>query len=69
MFTGCTQLNYIKMLANDISAENCLQNWVYNVAPTGTFVKRRYMYIPIDSVDGIPIGWTIEEDGADSPVE
>ena len=60
MFQNCTSLNYIKMLSTDISASNCLYNWVINVAPTGTFVKHpNNTTIPIDSNNGIPIGWTV----------
>lgn len=60
MFSGCTKLNYIKCLATDISASNCTQNWVYNVAPTGDFVKDPSMNDwLIDNVNGIPIGWTL----------
>ena len=61
MFYNCTNLNYIKMLATDISAEDCLDSWVYGVSATGTFVKN-----PALSVDtigrggsGIPKGWTV----------
>ena len=61
MFQGCHKLNYIKMLATDISARNCLYKWVENVSSTGTFVKHpNNTTIPIDSVDGIPSGWTVE---------
>ena len=60
MFSGCTSLNYIKCLATNISASNCTQNWVSNVAATGTFVKAATMSSwTINSVNGIPVGWTI----------
>lgn len=60
MFDGCTRLNYIKCLATDISASGCTTNWVRNVASTGTFIKADTMNNwTIDSVDGIPIGWTL----------
>jgi hypothetical protein len=39
MFWECTKLNYIKMLATDISAFECLIGWVFDVASTGTFIK------------------------------
>jgi hypothetical protein len=62
MFSSCTSLSYIKMLATDISATECLWFWVNNVAATGTFVKDyRLTSIPINSPHGIPTGWTIEE--------
>lgn len=64
MFYGCTNLNYIKMLATDISATFCLYHWVQDVAPTGTFVKAASNTdIPVDSVDGIPIGWSLYNEG------
>lgn len=60
MFRNCTSLNYIKCLAADISATNCTQNWVSNVASTGTFIKADTMNDwVVDSVNGIPIGWTL----------
>lgn len=63
MFNGCSSLDYIKMLATDITATDCLNNWVANVAASGTFVKSADMTtLPIDSVNGIPIGWTVEDD-------
>lgn len=40
MFFRCNSLNYIKCLATDISAPDCLNVWIYNVSPTGTFVKK-----------------------------
>ena len=65
MFDECRKLNYIKMLATDISASNCLFNWVYNVSSTGTFVKNPYMTsLPpatsSNSYAGIPMGWTVQ---------
>lgn len=66
MFNGCSILSYIKMLATDITATDCLNNWVADVAASGTFVKSADMTtLPIDSVNGIPIGWTVEDDAID----
>ena len=59
MFAGCTKLNYVKMMATDVSAKDCLLGWVNNVATTGTFVKHPDAVIPSGS-DGIPDGWTVE---------
>jgi hypothetical protein len=39
MFEDCFALNYIKCLAIDISASNCITDWLVDVGPTGTFVK------------------------------
>lgn len=60
MFNGCTSLKYIKMLATDISASNCLSNWVTNVASSGTFVKKAGVTIPSGN-NGIPNNWTVIE--------
>ena len=58
MFISCSSLDYIKMLATDISANGCLGNWVDNVAPTGTFVMN-----PQATWDpkqyGLPANWTV----------
>ena len=59
MFEGCTNLTYIKMLATDISANNCLGNWVTNVSTTGTFIKAPDIDIPTGT-SGIPSGWIVE---------
>ena len=64
MFNGCTKLSYIKCLATDISASNCLSDWVTNVASTGTFVKAASMTSWRTGVNGIPEGWTVQNDGA-----
>ena len=58
MFRGCSSLNYIKCLATDISASNCLSNWVNGVASTGTFVKAANMESWTTGTSGIPSGWT-----------
>ena len=63
MFQNCNMLNSITMLATDISASNCLNDWVSNVAATGTFIKAPSMTsLPIDSSSGIPTGWTVIDD-------
>lgn len=58
MFKGCSQLNYIKCLATDISASNCLTDWVNGVSATGTFVKDTNTTWT-SGVNGIPDNWTI----------
>ena len=63
MFYNCKNLNSITMLATDISATRCLENWLSNVAATGTFIKAPSMTaLPIDSTSGIPKGWTVMDD-------
>lgn len=58
MFTGCTSLNSITCLATDLSATNCLQNWVQNVASTGTFTRDSDTTWPSGN-SGIPANWTV----------
>ena len=59
MFYGCTSLNHIKCLATDISEKDCTEDWVYNVASTGTFVKASSMNNWSTGSSGIPSGWTV----------
>lgn len=66
MFSGCTSLNYINIHATQRES-NSLNNWVRNVAPTGTFIKHPNATYDIDSVNGVPIGWTVYNDGDDIP--
>lgn len=61
MFNYCTSLNYVKCLAEDITANHCTYRWMNNVSPTGTFVRKyRFNGWP-EGINGIPTGWTIEE--------
>ena len=58
------------MLATDISADYCLDYWVYNVARTGTFVKSKDATWDTTpgalGYSGVPAGWTIKFDGEES---
>ena len=63
MFNGCTSLNNITMLATDISAKNCLNQWVVNVSSTGTFNKAASMTSLPTGVNGVPSGWTVKDYG------
>ena len=58
MFNGCTNLNSITCLATDISVSNCTEEWVYNVAATGTFIKADNANWST-GVNGIPEGWNV----------
>lgn len=60
MFYNCTSLNYIKCLATSIPVSNCTQNWLSNVASSGTFVKNSSMTGWTSGDDGIPNGWTVQ---------
>lgn len=62
MFYGCTNLNNVTCLATNISAQYCTSNWLYNVAPTGTFVKAASAdWSGKTGNDGIPASWTVED--------
>ena len=61
MFQSCTSLNYIKCLATDISAEECTSRWVNGVSESGTFVKDPNMSSWTTGTDGIPSGWTVQD--------
>jgi hypothetical protein len=61
LFYGCKSLNYIKMLATDISASGCLDYWVFGVASSGTFVKNKNATWNDTGWDGVPYGWTIQK--------
>lgn len=57
MFTGCSNLNYIKMIATDISATSCMTNWVNGVASSGTFVKSKDA--TWENGIAVPSGWEV----------
>lgn len=61
MFSGATSLNVIKCLATDISATNCTQDWVNNVANSGTFIKKASMEDWTIGNNGIPTNWITED--------
>ena len=65
MFQNCTNLRNIIVLATDISAGDCLTDWVSGVASSGTFTKAASLIqgsetgqIPTGT-SGIPEGWTV----------
>ena len=60
MFIGCTSLNYIKAMFTTTPSATYTQNWVKNVAATGTFVKNAAAEWDVSGVNGIPSGWTVE---------
>ena len=59
MFYNCRSLNKIICLATDISASNCTNNWVSNVAASGTFYKASGMSSWTTGNSGIPTSWTL----------
>lgn len=61
MFYGCSNLSRIECYAeNGFEEAGPLDTWVYGVSPTGTFVKKKGVNLPI-GVNGIPEGWIVEE--------
>jgi hypothetical protein len=62
MFDSCTSLNYVKCLFvyEDVMI-NPTGGWLYNVSPTGTFVKDARMQEFETGPDGIPTGWTVQD--------
>lgn len=57
MFSGCTNLNSVTTYAQDISATNCLSNWLDGVSSTGNFYNLGGVTYPTGA-SGIPEGWT-----------
>lgn len=57
MFRECSSLNQVTTYANDISASNCLSNWLNGVATTGTFFNLGSATYS-SGASGIPSGWT-----------
>ena len=66
MFANCTKLNYVKAMFTDISAQECLENWLTSVSSTGTFVKNAAATWTNDAA-GIPSGWTVQVEGGVTP--
>lgn len=76
MFRHCTSLNYVQCLVTNITASDCVKDWLFDVAPTGTFVKDCRMQSWPEGSSGIPAGWTVEngnipynDDGNEEPVD
>ena len=70
MFAGCTSLNYVKCLATDISAKDCVEgmltinSMVMQVPKVGVFIKNPDMHDWIVETSGetettIPEGWIV----------
>ena len=57
LFYGCSKLNNVTVYANDISATNCISDWLSGVASSGTFRNLGTATYPT-GVSGIPSGWT-----------
>lgn len=59
MFYGCYNIQRITMLATNIEAESCLDNWLYQVSYNGTFTKSKEMDSLPKGESGIPENWTV----------
>ena len=58
MFIRCERLRYVKCLATDISATNCLTDWVDGTMLLGTFITADTPPAWPSGTSGIPSGWT-----------
>ena len=61
MFKGCESLNSVTCLATNISAESSTEEWLADVAATGTFTKAPGMGNWGTGISGIPQGWTTKD--------
>ena len=59
MFYYSKKVNYIMMIATDVSAASALANWVYEVASTGIFVKHIEAQWTTTGNSGVPTNWTV----------
>lgn len=69
LFNGCANLQFIRMMATDISAYYCLGEWVSGVASKGTFIKNPEATWDVTGVSGIPEGWTVVLNGTPEAVD
>lgn len=60
MFYGCSKLNYIKAMFTTEPSSSYTWNWVYNVAPQGTFVMNASATWSVRGINGIPNEWTVQ---------
>ena len=60
MFYKCSNLNYVKCLATDISATECTSAWLADVSSSGAFIKDANMTNWTSGSNGIPSGWTVQ---------
>lgn len=61
MFKGCSKLNYLKCLATDVSASECLGGWLGEVSATGTLVVASGTTWAVAGTN-YPSGWTVTEE-------
>ena len=59
MFIGCQNLRYVKCLATDISATDCLTDWLDGTMLLGTFITAENKPSYTSGTSGIPSGWNV----------
>ena len=59
IFATCSSLNYVKCLATDVSATDCLMGWLFSTPATGTLVVASGTTWAVPDTNGIPSGWTV----------
>ena len=60
MFYGCSNLSTVRVKFTDVSANNAITNWLYDVASTGTLYCPHDLVLP-SGASGLPTGWTRED--------
>jgi len=65
MFNGCNSLSYVKCLSQGTNIYRT--SWLYNVSPTGTFIKADDATWSSGS-NGIPTGWTVRNESDPEPI-
>ena len=66
MFSGCRKLNYVKAMFTTTPSSNYTLNWLYDVSPTGTFIKSKDATWTNEQAK-IPTGWTVQVEGGVTP--
>jgi hypothetical protein len=61
MFYGCKKLSYVKALFVTQPGILYTNNWLYDVAASGTFIKGKYAFWKLNGSNGIPNGWTVQD--------
>ena len=61
LFMECPNLKKVTCLATNISANECLTDWITEVGEDGTFVKAPSMTSWPSGTSGIPNGWTVKD--------
>lgn len=59
MFDDCSLLSTVYCYATDISANQCIYQWMNGVAASGTFNRSSNCYKWIAGINGIPNGWNV----------